>query len=106
MSVQISHVSATGRLKPYGSGLENTKMRALKIVAAVLALTYPAFAAAQEAALAGAVTGAFTGTVIGGPLGGMIGAAAALSAFRQPSPWPSRRDCPVRPISASQPCSR
>ena len=51
-------------------------MRALKVVIAVLALTPPAFAVAQEAAIAGAVTGAFTGTVIGGPLGGVIGAAA------------------------------
>ena len=51
-------------------------MRALRVVIAVLALTPPAFAVAQEAAIAGAVTGAFTGTVIGGPLGGVIGAAA------------------------------
>src|SRR5215218_1211175 len=51
-------------------------MRALRVVIAVLALTPPAFAVAQEAAIAGAVTGAITGTVIGGPLGGVIGAAA------------------------------
>src|SRR5918993_740665 len=73
--VDSDQASPTGWMSDC-SWQENTRMRALKIAVAVLALACPSFAVAQEAALAGAVTGALTGAVIVGPLGGMIGAAA------------------------------